>query len=870
MQKINKYLIKTTLFLLTIFNFNGFVHAINLDDERIDPFDQIEDFESVVYVKIGNAVCTGAVINNRTILTAAHCLIEGEVAEIFVGDEINDDSIKIETTSFIKLPEDRRYSGFNGASYDLAIISLKEPLENVTPLPLNNTLPSLSSEVFISGFGLHGTGSVPDQEFDSKKRWGKNVLSIISKESSIVGLSTLSETPDQTILGFFFDEDVSPLESSISLGDSGSPLLVKDGESFSIIGVASWVTQSLDSLNRGYGASAGFASIEQNFEWISLNNPLREVATTVDGKWSLNETWNDAHYPNNFTPSSENYNSTSARYYSASINNSINLSDAVEIDELSISVLGKLILNQGSSLSVLLNTNILKGEITNNGNFTSSALFINEGIYKNENTSSFLNQLEIEKGELMNNGDITAASINLKEGMVSGTGKFITNKFMSKGSISPGSQTNPIGTLTFSSLLESKGDLLIDLNNNNESDFIKAGKFTIDGTLTLNPLNTFYSGNSRFNIMNFDEIEGQTFTNINVLKPNFGRLNQKVIYMDKGIDLMLLNPGYENLVENERARSIGRHIDSFTSLTSASFQDLLDQINYIESGNELSKSIESLVASNDYKYFIERVESLESNTKQGIFISNLDYDLNSQQTNHESKINRLDVNYYGLNIAYMNMEADSNSKFVKSSSDSDAQEISYKIPFSFLNIILSSYKQDTQSKTSRTLPIGSSAFQANAIKDFEIKQDSIDFSKEFDREIGNFRLGFSYSSINLNTDPFSENLNSTTSGYALKDVDFDFYTPHFEYSKDLSFGLSALKFGIGFKKPIYKKNNLQMNIKLDVSNEVLTLDENLGLSEDPLTTFFISNVYRESLFTKLSYSQKEDNKMIQLRIGYLL
>ena len=48
------------------------------------------------------------------------------------------------------------------------------------------------------------------------------------------------------------------------------------------------------------------------------------------------------------------------------------------------------------------------------------------------------------------------------------------------------------------------------------------------------------------------------------------------------------------------------------------------------------------------------------------------------------------------------------------------------------------------------------------------------------------------------------------------------------------------------------------------------LDEELGLSEDPLTTFFISNVYRKSLFTKLSYTQKEDNEMIQLRIGYLL
>ena len=61
-----------------------------------------------------------------------------------------------------------------------------------------------------------------------------------------------------------------------------------------------------------------------------------------------------------------------------------------------------------------------------------------------------------------------------------------------------------------------------------------------------------------------------------------------------------------------------------------------------------------------------------------------------------------------------------------------------------------------------------------------------------------------------------------------------------------------------------------MSIRLDVSNDILSLDEEIGLSKDPLTTLYISNTYRESLFGKLSYSKKEGNEMIQLRIGYLL
>ena len=846
------------------------IYTINLDDEREDVFDEIEKFDNVVYIKIGNGVCTGALINHRTVLTASHCLKDGEKAEIYLGNEITDTSIPIATSSFIKLPEERRYTSFTGASYDLALIALSEPLTSISPLTIDSTLPTLNTEVFISGFGLHGTGSVPDQDFDSKKRWGKNVLSIIARENFLLSEPALTTTSDKIILGFYFDKGINSLESMISLGDSGSPLLIETDGKFNIVGVASWVSPDVNSLVRGYGSSAGYASIAENIDWINLNNPLRSVSSISDGSWTEVNNWNELNYPNNFNPLDSNYNKENSRFYSVNISNSLFLSENVEIDDLNVSNSGSLVLNSNSFLNILLSAYIQNGTIINNGTFTSPSLLINDGSYTNNNLTNLNNNFTMLSGDLVNNGTFKSSLIELKSVKTSGIGTFSSDKFVSEGLISPGNNPNDIGTLTFESILENKGEIQIDLNNLGDNDSLISNKFIIGGTLSLNPVSTFFSGNSKFTLMNFTEMEGNEFTKIRVLEDNFGRLNKKFFYGKNKIDLTLLNPNYESIGTSNKSRVIGSYIDNFSDSTSSNFQSVLNQLNYVESDNELSDLLEEFIPATNYSYYIDRINSLSNNSKPGIFISESAYDYSNKEVMHDSEIRRLDLNYFGINIAYFKMESELKHSLNTASSDSNAIQITYKIPISFLDVNLSLINQDIDILSTRMLEIKSSDFQATHNRSLEIQKQTIAFGKEFSNRLFNINAGFKYSNMNLETPQFSENFNQVVNDHLIKDMSIDFPRAYAELSKQIDIGLNSLKLGIHFEKSNFDEESLVMKSKLDVSNELLTSQDSLKLSNKALVRLHISNTYKETFFGGLSYSKREDSEMIEFRIGYKL
>ena len=855
------------LFVFTFLLFNGNIHAINLDNSRADPFEGLDDFDGVVYLKIGNSICSGVLINHRSILTAAHCLSDGVKAEIFIGNSIDDGAIPLETTSFIKLPEDRRYSTFNGASYDLALISLKEPLLSITPYDLNTELPSLNSKVFISGFGLHGTGSLPDLNFDKNKRWGTNLLSIISDEDAINGIAT-NNSPDKIILGFDFDENVNQFESMISLGDSGSPLLIKNNDQFSVVGIASWIKKNPETQNRGYGSSAGFASIQQNLQWINETNPLRDVSSLKSGEWSLGSNWSDTVSPSNYIPLDSNYNSESAKFYSVNILHSINLNESVQIDELKISQTGNLSIKTKANLEVLLDVNANGGVLKNESTLRGRNLMFNNGIFENIHKTYIANDFETANANIFNQGAVEAQKIQVDSGLVYGTGIFKSLKFLNGGKINPGTKNNVFGALTFNANLINEGIIELDIGNNN-SDHLIIDDLSVGGSLVINPIDNFYSANTSYALFNFEKSNDLEFNNFEVIDTNLGRLKYELIYRDKSINFNLLNPSYENLGRNFKSKEIGKYIDLYTEDTSTNFQSILNQINYVADDIQVSKAIESIVLSNVYQPFIERMEVNSVNTHSGIFINESKFELNKSDINFESNISRLDINYFGFNLSHLDIESDLLSSNINQFAESSAYEITINVPLEIIDIYFGFYEEEKDTKSTNDRYINSEIFTGQHQRSIDIEKQFIVLEKLFDLNLVNLKAGITYSSINISTNPFTEDLNEVPITYTVGDIEMNLTQPYVEFSKNIKLGNNETSLGIELRGASYSSSNYSTEINIDEANTNLFLQDELELNEDISSNFYISNVYNKLIYTKISYLNKGENELLKLNIGYL-
>ena len=718
------------IIFLHVLSFNIF--SINIDEypgSSDKNLDTENTYNNVVYVRSGNSICTGSLINSRTVITAAHCLKSGSPVEVLFGADAEDPDLIIKATSFIANPEDNRYASFQGASYDVALISLETPVYSIAPLKLSTGTGSLNENVTIVGYGLHGSGLNPDQAFDGKKRLATNNLEIISKEEDLLGVSTESITEDKIILGYYFDNlSGESTEGSISLGDSGSPLLVLKENVLEILGIASWVRTDIINLNRGFGASAGYASIDENAVWIDKNNPLKNVSTIVDGNWEFLDTWNSDYIPNNFynVKSGNVFNSTSARYYEIEVSNTISLSTEIELDRFQILVKeGKLNLLKDSSLKILDKAIVKLGSIGNKGTLTANSMSINAGTLSGTGSVNISNSLVLNSGNVIADGTLTANSMSINAGTLSGTGSvnisnslvlnsgnviadgtltansmsinagtlsgtgsltFKTPLTITKGTISPGNVSTPISTLNIVGDVFLHEDAYLEMSTRNDSsDYLKIlGNLTIQGSLYLQPIKASerYSGNTSQILVQASNLSG-TINNFYIDNDNiFGRLVHKIEYKDNSILWSLQNPVYEQIAISKLGKSIGKHIDSFSTQASKNFQTILNDLNYIDSNTQVSKSLEDLLPSFNSAEKIRLHDILSTNSieHKGLFVERKNINANSKSSIQEGDLKLLTYNYkslsssvakingtYALGSSQENLKSDAYSmKYIKS------------------------------------------------------------------------------------------------------------------------------------------------------------------------------------------------------------
>ena len=507
--------------------------------------------------------------------------------------------------------------------------------------------------------------------------------------------------------------------------------------------------------------------------------------------------------------------------------------------------------------------------MSNQGSFNSSNLFIENGIFENNSNSSIENTLHLTKGSLINNGSISATTIKADEANISGNGTFKSDTFLNNGTINPGNREYSVGTLIFKSHLINKGKIEIDMESSGNIDLITADKFTVGGKLLLNPISNFYTANTSFNFLRFSSKEGSEFSDIELLNTNFGRLMHEIEYQDSSINLLLSNPSYETFGLNNKAKQVGKYLDSLNKKISPNLQSILDQINYTETDQLVSEKVEELILTNEMKPLLYRLEILTTNEKQGIFISESQINFKNNEMYYDSRIKRFDVHYSGINLAYFNIDSDLDGKTSNTNSESSAYEVSYKLPMEDIDIYLKLYKEEKDDKTSRIMAVNSSTFQGSHKKNEEIDRKMFHISKSFNTLYGNLRAGFSISNLSIELDPFQEKLNGFTNNYEIEEIDLNLFLPFFDFSKTFLPLECEIDLGFEISKPFYDKDNLKMKLNIDNSIDDLILEEDLNPNKSINSTVYGSIVFKESLYGKIKYSNKGSNERVVLRVGYL-
>lgn len=185
----------------------------------------------------------GVLIAPQWVVTAAHAApmqMQGMEGDVFIGGVARRVKRFVTYPGYKKLPDQlitealasgdlSKISAFLASSDDIALVELASLVTDVTPVPLYRGNQEVGMTAELVGKGATGDGDKGQDPLSAHRTVLRRAFNVI------VGADT-------RYVWYRFDPPPSalPLEGITGSGDSGGPLLIGDGSSKQLIGLASW------------------------------------------------------------------------------------------------------------------------------------------------------------------------------------------------------------------------------------------------------------------------------------------------------------------------------------------------------------------------------------------------------------------------------------------------------------------------------------------------------------------------------------------------------------------------------------------------------------------------------------------------------